>query len=373
MIARTLFKTIQSHLFQKKIIILYGARQVGKTTLCKEVMSRYPDSHYITCDDPTIIQTLENQWIEQLKRYYGKYKLLIIDEAQRVSNIGLTLKMMVDNFPDLQIIATWSSSFELANKVNEPLTGRCYIFHLYPLSMSEIWSSDISFHTLEQSLEQRILHGMYPNIVTTESTFDLRLLSEQYLYKDVLIHQDIKKSPLLLKILQALAFQVWSEVSYNELGKLLWVDTNTIIKYIRLLEQSFVVFSLPSFSRNMRNELKRTKKYYFRDTGIRNGLLQNFSPLELRTDKWALRENFVIVERIKYLHNQLKFPNLFFWRTTTQQEIDFIEESNGILHTYEIKYSPKAKAKLVNSFATAYPNHSFDIINTDTLRDYIGL
>ncbi len=335
-------------------------------------MSQYPDSHYITCDDPTIIQTLENQSLEQLKRYYGKYKFLIIDEAQRVSNIGITLKLLIDNLPELQIIATGSSSFDLANKINEPLTGRCYIFHLYPLSINEI-SQTMSFHELEQSIEQRMLHGMYPDVVNSKSEFNLRLLSEQYLYKDVLIHQNIKKSPLLFKILQALALQVWSEVSHNELANLLGSDIATISKYIGLLEQSFVIFPLPSLSRNMRNELKRAKKYYFRDTGIRNGLLQNFSPLELRTDKWALRENFVIVERIKYLHNQLKFPNLFFWRTTSQQEIDFIEESDGILHTYEIKYSPKSKAKLVNSFATAYPNHTFDIINTDTLRDYIGL
>jgi len=207
MLQRTLSSIIQQHLFKKKAIILYGARQVGKTTLCKDLMSQYPDSHYITCDDPTIIQTLENQSLEQLKRYYGKYKFLIIDEAQRVSNIGITLKLLIDNLPELQIIATGSSSFDLANKINEPLTGRCYIFHLYPLSINEI-SQTMSFHELEQSIEQRMLHGMYPDVVNSKSEFNLRLLSEQYLYKDVLIHQNIKKSPLLFKILQALALQV---------------------------------------------------------------------------------------------------------------------------------------------------------------------
>ncbi|MBN4077082.1 ATP-binding protein, partial [Mariprofundus ferrooxydans] len=292
--------------------------------------------------------------------------------AQRVPDIGLVLKLFADQLPTIQVVATGSSSFELANQLNEPLTGRKWEHHLYPLSFEEM----VHHHDwLEEKrlLHHRLLFGYYPEIVTHPNSAKERLkeLSGSYLYRDLLMLEGIKKPVVLEKILRALALQLGSEVSYQELARLVGVNANTVEKYIDLLEKAFVIFKLTAYSKNVRNEIKKGRKIYFYDTGIRNAIIGNFSPLDLRTDTGALWENFLVCERMKYLANQQQHADIFFWRTTQQQEIDYLEEADGQLHAWEFKWNPKAKARFSKTFTKAYPNCKTTIITPENFESFV--
>ena len=373
MIKRHILQQIEENLFRWKVIIIYWARQVGKTTLSKKILEKYWDNYsYFNCDEPDIRELFRNKTSLELKNLVWEKKIIIIDEAQRVENIWLTLKLIVDNFPQIQIIATWSSSFELANKTNEPLTWRKYEYHLFPFSIYELKQLYTEIE-LKRLLEERMIFWNYPvvfNKSLKEKIRDLKLLTDSYLFKDILSFWKIKKPDLIVKLLKALALQIWSQVSYTELSNLIWINKNTVESYISILEQSFVIFRLESFSRNLRNELKFSKKIYFYDNWIRNALINNFNSIELRQDSWALWENLLLSERLKYISNNILYRNIYFWRNHAQAEIDYIEEYNWRLYTYEFKWWNK-KAKIPKSFDEAYPWSNFEIINRDNFLKFI--
>jgi len=371
-IKRKIQENLEKALFKGKVVIVYGARQVGKTTLVKEILEKYSEkSTYLNCDEIDVRQALTDKTSTQLKAFLGDKKLVVLDEAQRVRNIGLTLKLLVDNFPQIQVLATGSSSFELSNEISEPLTGRKIEFHLYPVSIEEL-SLDYSKIEINRLLERRIIFGMYPDILRDgqEVKGDLKSLANSYVYKDILQYQNIKNPEILEKLLQALALQIGNEVSYNELSSLVGVDKNTVANYVRILEKAFIIFRLSPFSRNLRNELKKLRKIYFYDTGIRNALIDNFNSLDLRQDIGALWENFLISERIKKNSNNFNETNIYFWRTWEGKEIDLIEDRDGKLFGYEFKYNNK-KIKPPKDWLETYDNASFEVVNKENYLDFI--
>ncbi len=372
MIHRFLSKKIEQKLFKKKGILLMGARQVGKTSLLKKMFSHRTDVLWLNGDEQDIRQLFESISSTRLQAYIGNNKIVVIDEAQHIYDIGLKLKLITDNIEDVQLIATGSSAFELANKVNEPLTGRKWEYRLFPVSFDEM----VKHHGLleeKRLIPHRLLYGYYPDVVNHQGNEKevLRQLSDSFLYKDILMWEQIKKPDKLLKLLQALAFQVGSQVSYNELGQLCGLDSKTVEKYIILLEQTFIIFRLSSFSRNLRNELKNSRKIYFYDNGIRNALIANFNQIELRTDVGALWENFIISERIKHLHYSEKWKNYWYWRTKDQKELDFVEESDGQIFAYEFKWNPLAKVKKPKQFLENYPDSIFETIHPGNCESFI--
>jgi len=376
MIVRELEDIILKQFFKGKVIILYGARQTGKTTLIKELINRYTaDSVYLNCDQPNVAEQLSEKTSEELNFLTGNKRIVFIDEAQRVENIGLSLKLLVDNYPEKQIVATGSSSFDLANKVNEPLTGRKFEYHLSPFSLKELLQKYQSPLSLSAHLEQRIIFGMYPDVVesTTDTKEILYNLASSYLYKDIFEWQQIRKPDMIIKLLKAIALQLGNQVSYYELSKLIGVSKETIVSYISLLEKAFVIFRLSAFSRNLRKELSKKQKIYFWDTGIRNSIINNFNPLSDRQDVGALWENFIISERLKHNEYSGRHCNSYFWRTTTKQEIDYIEEYDGILYAYEVKWNERKKVKLPQSFNTAYPSNIFKVINRKNYYEFVGI
>jgi hypothetical protein len=353
-------------MFRGKVLILIGSRQVGKTTLISEISKDFAqeDVLFVNCDESDVRAVLENSSSTVLKSFIGSKKLFIIDEAQRVKGIGLTLKLIADTLKDVQVIATGSSAFDLRNELEEPLTGRKIVIELFPISTQEM-VNHTSYIEEKRMLEQRMIYGMYPEIINnpTDAKKLLKELSDSYLFKDILSYKDIRQPDALRKLLTALSLQVGSEVSYNELGNLIGLDKETVERYIDLLEKSFVVFRLTSLSRNGRNELKKSRKIYFYDNGVRNAVINNFNPLSLRADVGDLWENFMISERKKTLHYNQIFANTYFWRTHTQLEIDYIEEREGKLFTYEFKWSDKKKAKIPKLFSELYPENEFELIN----------
>lgn len=371
---RDLQSVIKDRCFRHKAILILGARQVGKTTLLKQFMQELTDEVlYLNCDEAMTVSQLTNRNVRQLQMLIGSAKTVVIDEAQKVDNIGLTLKMIVDNIPDVQVIATGSSAFELRNRLNEPLTGRKYEYRLYPISTNEIYRTD-GYLDVQRLMESRLIYGSYPDILThgTEAHELLNSLTDSYLYKDILATDNLRKPELLDKLLKALAFQVGSEVSYNELSQTIGSDPKTVERYIELLEKSFIIFRLNGLSRNLRNELKKAKKIYFYDNGVRNAVIQQFAPLDMRNDIGALWENFFISERIKFNHYRQHFCNIYFWRTKTQQEIDYIEESNGSFNVFEMKWNPKnANATIPASFMKAYPVANTAIVTPENYLDYL--
>lgn len=372
MIKREVFNPIQADFKRKKVIVLLGARQVGKTTLLDAISSGSLKSLSLNCDNIDDRLLLENRTSTELKQLLSAYTIVFIDEAQRVKNIGLTIKMIGDLKLEGQVIVTGSSSLDMADEINEPATGRIIEYKLFPFSLSEL-----ATHTSEREekrlLEQRMIYGLYPEIVNEPSDAKriLMTLTNTYLYKDLFTYKGMKKPDVLQKLVRALALQLGSEVSYNELSNLLGVDKETVENYINLLEKCFVVFKLDSFSRNLRNEIKKGKKIYFYDNGVRNAVISNFAPLELRTDAGALWENLMISERVKHNAYSGSFAAQYFWRTHDQKEIDLIEDQDGVLKTFEFKWNPKGKASFPKVFAQTYPESSFEVITPDNFWKFI--
>lgn len=371
MIIRTLHDIIEKRLFKGKAILLFGPRQSGKSTLIESILQD-KDHLYLNGDDADVREILTNTTATKLRTLVGNQKILFIDEAQRIPNIGLTLKLFTDQIKDVQVIASGSSAFELSSQVNEPLTGRKYEFMLYPLSFAEL----VKYHGLIQEkrlIEQRMIYGYYPEIVikTGEEGELLKLLAGSYLYKDLLMLEQVKKPLILEKLIKALALQVGSEINYQELGQTIGSDSKTVDKYIDLLEKTFVVFRLPAFSRNVRNEIKKGKKVYFFDCGIRNAVINNFKPLGARTDVGALWENYVLAERMKYLrYNNLEVDQ-YFWRTAQQQEIDLIEDNGEALTAFEFKWNKKAKVRFPQTFIDNYSGSTTFVISPDNVEEFL--
>ena len=374
MIKRVIKNSIQADYRREKVIVLLGARQVGKTTLLSELQEGANKVLSLNCDNVDDVLLLESKTSTELKYLLSSYDLVFIDEAQRVKNIGLTLKMIGDLKLKTQVVVTGSSSFDMANEVNEPATGRLIEYNLYPFSLSEL-AIETSEREEKRLLETRMVYGLYPEVVTEpgDAKRILMGLTNNYLYKDLFMYRGIKKPDLIQKLVRALALQLGNEVSYNELSSLLGVDRGTIETYINLLEKCFVVFRLDSFSRNLRNEIKKGKKIYFYDNGIRNAVLSNFAPLELRNDTGALWENLMVSERVKCTSYLGDFAQLFFWRTHEQQEIDLVEEQDGVLRTFEFKWNDKVKVKRPKSFVDAYPNSTYEVVTPENYWNFIRI
>lgn len=372
MIFRTIIKNIKQEFFKKKAIIILGARQVGKSTMLKNLFQNEEDVLWLDAENPDVSLIFENATATRLESFFGKNKFVVIDEAQKINNIGSKLKLITDHIPNIQVIATGSSAFELRNQLNEPLTGRKFEHKLFPLSFIEM-KDHIGLLEEIRMLPHRLVYGYYPEVVTGQNSEEkiLRLLSDSYLYKDILLLKGIRKPEKMQELLKALAWQIGSEVNYHELGNLIGLKSETVEEYIHLLEQTFVIYRLNSFHSNQRNEIKKGKKVYFNDLGIRNAIINDFSPFETRKDKGNLFENYIINEIIKDSEYNERFEKFYFWRTQEQQEIDLIIEKNGQLKTVEIKWNPKAKARLSKAFSNKYHNHTFTVINSDNFFEYL--
>ncbi len=373
MIERILSKKISALLDGRKAITIMGARQVGKSTLLQMMLGERKDVMWLNGDEPDIVEILGNMTSPRLKAMIGNNTIIVIDEAQRIPDIGLRLKLITDQIPDVQVIATGSSSFDLSNKLNEPLTGRKREFKMYPLTFNEMVSST---NLLEETrmLPHRMVYGYYPEVVCNpgEEKIILKELADSYLYKDILSMDGILKPDKLVKLLKALAYQIGSQVSYNEVGMLVGLDSKTVEKYITILEKSYIIFRLTSLARNIRNELKSSRKIFFWDLGIRNAVIGNLTQIENRQDVGALWENFVIAERMKMLAYNGSFAQTYFWRTKQQQEIDYLEEEDGKIKAFEFKWNPnKAAAKCPDSFLTAYQNPEFKVITPRNVDEFL--
>lgn len=373
MISREIELNITQRLSDKKALVLLGPRQVGKSTLLRELSKSFTAPiTWWNGDDADVRSLMATPTSSLLRSLLGKTRTLVIDEAQRIDNIGLTIKLIVDQLEDIKVIATGSSSFVLANHINEPLTGRKWEYHLFPFSFDEL----VQHHGLleeKRLLSIRLVYGSYPEVVNHSGEEEIRLkqLADSYLYKDILTLDRIQKPEKMEKLVQALAFQVGSEVSYHELGQLTGLDNQTVEKYIYLLEKAFILFRLGSLSRNLRNELKKSRKFYFYDNGIRNAVINQFSPANMRQDIGALWENYIISERVKLLaYRQANF-NQYFWRTHAQQEIDYIEERNGKMKAYEFKWNVKARKNFSKTFLNTYPETDTQIITPDNYIEFL--
>lgn len=374
-ISRIVENQIKEKLFKGRAIMLFGPRRAGKTTLVKRLVEQYPEKNakYFYCELLANKEALETRDPEKIIKYWGETKLVVLDEAQNVEKIGETLKLLVDLRPEIQIIATGSSSFELANKTKESMVGRVEEFMLYPLSVAEIAGKN-GYGEVERQLFNWLQYGSYPEVWgenSEEARNRLDHLVSGYLYKDVLMYSGIKNSGLIKDLLQLLARQVENEVSYNELAGRLGVDRLTVKKYIDVLEQSFIVFTLRSYSRNLRSEITKGIKIYFWDIGVRNSLIQAFSPMELRVDSGAVWENWWIVERLKYLKYSRQYKNSYFWRTTDQHEVDYIEEFDNKIEGFEIKWRENGKLGPLKDFNLAYPGTKVNIVDKKNYWEWL--
>ncbi len=372
---KRIYNSFDGLIEKKKVLVIYGARQVGKTTLLEYYLSSTDKKYRLESGENITVKLLFNSLdFNSLIEYATGYEILAIDEAQEIENIGKALKIIVDHVPDLSIIVTGSSSFNLSQNIGEPLTGRKITKTLYPLSHKEL-AIQINQYDLKEKLEEFLLFGMYPDVFTAKTKEKkiqiLKELTDSYLLKDLFIHETVKSPKLLIKLLKLLAFQVGSEVSLNELGNTIGVDTKTVSRYLDLLEKCFVIKPLGGFSGNLRKEVTSKMKYYFIDNGIRNALISQFNELSNRNDTGALFENFIFMERLKKHEYENYYGNHYFWRTYTGQEIDIIEEIDGKLSAFECKYSEKKTVKIPKEWQKNYPESTFSIVNRKNYLDYI--
>ena len=372
-IQRAVEKDIKSSMFKGKAIIVFGARQVGKTTMIENILKKELKKNEVLClnGDDTDIRQLFREYNEvKLRNLISGRKILFIDEAQRIPDVGLIIKIFVDRIKEIQVIVSGSSALELSSGIQEPLTGRKYEFYLYPFSFDELSNKKGILHE-KRYLETRLIYGSYPEIVNDFDNAEkhIKLLAGSYLYKDLFILEEIKKPICFENLLKALALQIGSEVNYSELARMIGINKNTVERYIDLLEKAFIIFSLKALSRNVRNEIKKGQKIYFYDCGIRNAIIGNFSVLDSRSDKGVLWENYIISERIKFRRENIKS---YFWRTVQQQEIDYIEVEDDIFNAYEIKWNPNKKYKLSKTFSGKYINNNFDVINKNNYDDFLN-
>ncbi len=374
MIERKILSVIESRMYRGKVIVLVGPRQVGKTTLL-DILKEQTEKPFVywNCDEPDIRKKLTAATSTMLASDIGKAELILIDEAQRVENIGLTVKLIADNMPDRQIVVTGSSALDLSNSVNEPLTGRKFEYCLLPVSAEEMINHTNATEE-KRLLEKRLLFGSYPDVINNpgDEREILKNIVNSYLYKDIFAFQDVRRPEVIEQLLQAVALQIGSEVSFNELAGLLGLNILTVQRYIDLLEKSYVIFHLRSFSRNVRNELKKSRKIYFYDLGVRNALIGDFKPLALRTDTGALWENYLISERLKHNSYNSFYGKSYFWRTKQQQEIDYIEDTDGVLHAFEFKWNTAKQPNITQTFARNYPQHTYRVINPDNYQSFVA-
>jgi predicted AAA+ superfamily ATPase len=373
MVKRALQQTLESKIDFKKAIVVLGPRQVGKTTLINNIAgSLNSDYLYINGDDPGLRLLWNNPTQAFINTFIGEAKVIVFDEAQRLENIGLTAKMIIDANKDIQLFISGSSALEIASQINEPLTGRKWEYRLYPLSWREL-KNQYSFAKIHPRLEEFLITGMYPDVINhRENAIEiLNNLAGSYLYKDLLEAGGIRRPDALLKLLQALAWQVGNEVSYNELAQTVGIDKATVNNYIDLLEKSFVVFRLNPLARNLRNEISSSRKIYFYDNGIRNSIINNFAPIAQRNDVGALWENFIISERKKNLAYSGFYGNTYFWRTVSKTEIDYIEEQDNKITVFELKWNPKVKVKFPIAFMDKYIPEAAHVINRDNYWEFL--
>lgn len=371
MIERVLTARMKAKMHGGKAILLIGARQVGKTTLIEELLTDR-EHLFLDGDDPGIVNLLDRPDTQRIREVIGNAKTVFIDEAQRIPGIGITLKIITDRMKDVQVIASGSSALELRSLTEEPLTGRKWTFHLYPISWDE-WQAHLGFVKAEQDLEHRLIFGMYPDVLNRplEREEILKELTSSYLYRDVLALGQVQKPEAVVQLLQALSYQVGQEVNYNELSRLLKIDFKTVTTYIDLLEKAEVIFRLPAFSRNLRNEISMGRKVYFYDNGVRNAVIGDFRPLPLRQDVGALWENFLISNRRKNLSYQQSNATTYFWRTTQQQEVDYLEVENESVRGYEIKWNLRKQARFPKTFTNAYGTENM-VVTRENFREFLA-
>ncbi len=372
-INRSLFEILLQKVDFKKAILLLGPRQVGKTTLVKRLAEQLtPSFLYLNGDELNVQNSLQTPTISFLRAYLGSSKVIVIDEAQRIPDVGLTLKLIVDNFEGIQLVVTGSSALELASSINEPLTGRKWEYRLFPLSWNELVGT-LGFPRCTSSLENYLVFGTYPEVISSEGQEIpvLNNLASSYLYKDLLNFQGIRKPEILNKILQALAWQVGSEVSFNELSQTVQADKQTVQHYIDLLEKTFIINRLAPFSRNLRGEISTSRKIYFVDNGIRNSIVGNYAPVSGRNDIGALWENFLISERQKVLSYHGFHGKVYFWRNVRGQEIDYLEEIDGKIYPFEFKWNPKSKSKFPAVFLETYSPESPQVIHRENFWEWL--
>lgn len=376
LVTRTIMEQVSSHLKPNKVVVLLGPRRVGKTVLINQIIAETSEPYLLLYgEDQDVQRQLEYRSTQRYKNFLGDTKLLIIDEAQKVKDIGQVLKLMVDTIDGLKILATGSSAFDLEKFMGEPLTGRKTTFNLFALSEQEFDQTETVFQK-EANLRQRLVYGNYPELLQLPNLSDKKIYLEElissYLLKDILEFDLIRNSEKILQLLRLLAHQVGSEASYTELGKQLGMSKNTVERYLDLLSKVFIIHSVGAYSKNLRKEIVKGKRWYFYDNGIRNALIGNLNPIEDRTDIGALWENYIVSERIKHQ----KYTNMlvynYFWRTYDQQEIDWIEDRESVLHAYEIKWNPKKKAKVPKAFKEAYPTSKFQVINRDNYYGWVA-
>lgn len=365
---------LQNAITPGKVCIIYGARRVGKTTLLEKFLENTNEKYlFVTGDDISVRDYLESQSIQKLKDFVGDHKFLIIDEAQQIRQIGLNLKIIVDHISGIKVIATGSSSFDLAKDIGEPLTGRKITLRLFPLAQMEI-SKIEQRHETSGNLESRLIYGAYPEIVVSPDKHKregyLREMISSYLFKDILELEGIRHSNKLIRLLQLLAFQIGRQVSSNELGNQLQMSKNTVDRYLDLLEKVFIIYKRSSFSGNLRKELSKSSRYYFFDNGIRNALIGNFNPLSIRNDVGELWENYIVTERLKRNEYLQYYVSSYFWRTYSKSEIDLVEMKNAQLSAYEIKWQNK-KVKIPGDWSKTYPGSGFSIVHKENYLDFI--
>ena len=371
---RDLDKKITANLQPNKVIILLGARRTGKTFLLNQIIKRRSEKYlFLNGEDVSTFDLLKRRSIENYKNLLGTKRLLIIDEAQKIPDIGSILKLMIDGISNLKVIVSGSSAFDMMNTLGEPLTGRKYTFNLFPLSVGEIYNNEDETISKDR-LFLMLIYGNYPELTTLRDINSkreyLREIINSYLLKDILLFENIKNSTKIFNLLRLIAFQIGGEVSYQELGKQLGMSKNTVEKYLNLLQKVFILFKLGGFSKNLRKEITKNSKWYFYDNGIRNAIVANFLDISVRGDVGQLWENFIISERMKFIKNNSLFANTFFWRTYDRQEIDLVEERDGALFAYEFKWKNE-KAKKPRAWSKAYPTSSFEVISQDNYLQWL--